>query len=536
MLPKSFYDSTYQFFFYNLGQYFPVTGYNNRAYGYMGPIQMPYFKVASVPRKITGFHIPTLNQQPSNKFQQFSKKKHLLPLKTLKLKTKQAIPKKIKPVSRQRWGPRYIILRTPKIFVQKGNTEDQSYLTKKISSLEYNTLPRKTTSPELPQYIDKNTNNLKSLGFTVERPEDFSHQNKNDRNLNGSLGNRVHSDSDQLPKEKYHQNKNTIREGDDTQNHNGVKNQNTPDLINGKLFIYRNHAIIDKTLPQNSHGFTGNNKRIIQSLKPSAETLADGYMSSLPYKRFNDVNSNDNKYKSDEQRTGINSHNRNNDKKQLNNKEIFDPVNSKDFENSIKEREEDHQHKISNKYENARYDNDDVQRNIENQHFEHNLESLEPKEGEAQFRNIKERHSEDTSPERKVAATSLAQAKQHILKHIELEEKMKHGENIDPDNIIKSRPLLEIGKDLHGETTANNIGNEKYVTLSTSQKKLEEREEKMQDIKGRAMKPEETEEAQHKNITPDVVLIKENEKSLNKEGKSGTFINFLFEFYLNSTT
>ena len=58
----------------------------------------------------------------------------------------------------------------------------------------------------------------------------------------------------------------------------------------------------------------------------------------------------------------------------------------------------------------------------------------------------------------------------------------------------------------------------------------------MQDIKGRAMKPEETEEAQHKNITPDVVLIKENEKSLNKEGKSGTFINFLFEFYLNSTT
>ena len=315
-----------------------------------------------------------------------------------------------------------------------------------------------------------------------------------------------------------------------------MKNQNTPDLINGKLFIYRNHAIIDKTLPQNSHSFTGNNKRIIQSLKPSTQTLADGYMSSLPYKRFNDVNSKDNKYKSDEQRKGINSHNRNNDKKQLNNKEIFDPANSKDFENSIKEREEDHHYKISNKYENARYDNDDVQRNIENQHFAHNLESLEPKEGEAQFRNIEERHSEDTSPERKVAATSLAQVKQHILKHIELEEKMKHGENIDPDNIIKSRPLLEIGKDLHGETTANNIGNQRYVTLSTSQKKLEEREEKMQDIKGRAMKPEETEEAQHKNITPDVVLIKENEKSLNKEGKPGTFINFLFEFYLNSTT
>ena len=501
---------------------------------------MPYFKVASVPRKITGFHMPTLNLQPNNKFQQFAKKKHPLPLETLKIKTKQAIPKKIKPVSRKRWGPRYIILRTPKIFVQKGSTEDQSYLTKKINSLEYNTLPRKTTSPELPQYNDKNTNNMKSLDFTVERPEDFSHQDKNNRNVNGSFGNRVHSDQGQLPNEKYYQNKNIIREGDDTQNHNSVKNRNIPDLISGKLFIYRNHAIIDKTLPQNSHSFTGNNKRIIQSLKPSTETLADGYMSSLPYKRFNDVNNKNNKHKSDEQRIGINSHNRNTDKKQLNNKEIFDPVNSKDFEKSIKEREEHHQHKISNKYENARYDNPDVQRNIENQHFVHNLESLEPKEGEAQFRNIEEdRHfkleaNEETSPERKVAATSLAQAKQHILKHIELEEKMKHGENIDPDNIIKSRPLLEIGKDLHGETTENNIGNQRYVTISTSQKKLEEREEKMQDIKGRAMKPEDTEEAQHKNITPEIVAIKENEKSLNKEGRSGMFINFLFESHLNN--
>ena len=516
-----------------------MTGYNNRADGYLGPVQMPYFKVASVPQQITGFHMPTLNRQPNKKFQQFSKKKRPLPFKTLKLKTKPAVLKKIKPVPRKRWDPRYIILRTPNIYVQKGNTENRSYLNKKISSLEYNTLPRKTTSPEVTQYNDKNTNSMKFLDFTVERPEDLSHQNENGKDLNGSFGNRFHSDPDQLPNEKYHQNKNIIREGDATQNHNSEKNRNIPDLINGKLFIYRNHAIIDKTLPQNSHSFTADNKRIIQSLKPSTETLADVYMSSLPYKRFNHVNTKNNKHKSDEQKIGFNSRNTNNNKKQLNNKEIFDPVNSKDFENSFKE-QEDHEHKISNKYENARYDNYDVQRNIENQHFVHNLESLEPKEGEAQFRNIEEdSHSkllanEETNPERKVGATSLAQAKQHILKHIELEEKMKHGENIDPDNIIKSRPLLEIGKDLHGETTENIKGNQRYVALSTSQKKLEEREEKMQDIKGRAMKPEETEEAQYKNITPNIVAIKENEKSINKVGKSGMLTNFLFEFHLNN--